>query len=301
MAVDYTTTELLAGAKRRGMLPSTDETLSSADYLAFMSEEMQSYVAPLLISVREDYLAADYNVALTSTLTTAGTPPRAIGDKLKQVLVADAGGTYHPIREIVSGEASTFAPTGTPVAYYLRDSTVVFVPAPSSDTDVRLQYYRRPNRLVLPAACAVISSLDVARDTITTVATIPSTIATTVVLDIISHAPPFKWTQIDAVATTGTTGTTINLTAALPTGVVAGNYVCLAGESPVAQVPYELYPLLQQLTALAAQEALGDKSAEVLAKARDLMVRRALTTLTPRVEGSRTYIVNRNGPGFGRR
>lgn len=302
MAVDYTTTELVAGIKRRGFIPTTDEAFSTADFLAFATEEMHSYVVPLVMSTRGGYWLADYEWSTTAGTATYPTPPRAIGDKLEALFIGDSSGVYVPLTPIDLEEAHYVTQpsgSGTPARWYLKDSKITLVPTPTGGDLMRAVYFRRPNKLVLPAAVATIQAIDVARNTITTTATIPATITSGVTLDVVSHVPPFKWTTIDAVATTGTTGTTIELTGTLPSDVVAGNYVCLAGESPVPQIPFELFPLLQQRTNFTIRAAFGDPAGEKADQVCERMAKRALALLTPRVEGSRVFIVNRDGPGFG--
>ena len=178
---------------------------------------------------------------------------------------------------------------------------MVLVPSPSQSGTLRLEYHRRPSALVTTSAVATISSINGARTVITTTATIPSTIVSGISVDVVDNTPGFKTLVMDATTTATTSGTTITLTAALPSSVAAGDYVCLAGESPVPQIPVELHPLLAQRTKAAALEALGDPKAVQAMQVCDRMRQSAMVQLSPRSKGSPRYLINRNAPGLGRR
>ncbi len=176
---------------------------------------------------------------------------------------------------------------------------MTLVPTPSTGT-LRLFYFGRPNSLVATSAVATISSIDVTRLIVTTTATIPSTMTSGVSVDFVDATPGFRSLAIDQ-ATTGTVaGTTVTLSTALPASVLAGDYVCLAGESPVPQIPVELHPLLAQRVVVKALEALAPDKMVAAKAICDEMRKSALTLLTPRAEGSARVIVNRYAPGFGR-
>ncbi len=299
MAQDFTTTALLASVKRRGMLSSSDQTLTDTDYLAFGTEELQTYVMNVLLSANEDYATTTSDVTIVSGTASYALPVRASNESLRNVLLLNTD-TYVPLLRISPQDASSYSSSGTIGAYYFLDDSLVLVPTPASSGTLRLQYFRRPSALVLPAAVATVSSIDVTRLIVTTTATIPSTITSTVTVDVVSHTPGFRILTMDAALTGTVSGTTITFSSALPASVVAGNYVCLAGESCVPQVPVEAHPLLAQRITVKALEALGDKKVESAEKSCERMSKSLLARLLPRTTGSIRYVVNPNSPGFGR-
>lgn len=301
MSQDFSTVALLASIKRRGMLPSTDETLATADFLAIATEEIQSYITELLVSVREEYAVSSYDVATVVGTEAYRLPPRATGDALRDVLLSDGQGNYHPLSRVEPSRRYDYGSTGEASGYVLEDNSVILIPAPSTSHTLRMMYFRQPSKLVETSAVATISSIDVTRLIITTTASIPSTFTSGVVLDVVDEKPGFRCLTIDA-ATTGTvSGTTITLSSALPSTVEAGDYVCLAGESPVPQIPVSLHPLLAQRVVVKCLEALGDKGVNAAKAICDEMRKSAVTLLTPRTQGSARVIVNFNGPGWSRR
>ena len=82
--------------------------------------------------------------------------------------------------------------------------------------------------------------------------------------------------------------------------MTAGDYVCAEGESPVVQLPVELHPLLVQRVVMKVLEANGGKQFDRAKAVCDEMLKDVHSMLAPRSEGSPRYLINYNGPGFGR-
>lgn len=298
---DFTTTALLASIKRRGMLPSTSDTLSTTDFLAFATEEMRSYCLPLLVSLDEEYGVSTYTVALTSGTASYLIPPRASGDSARVVEISSGSG-YTPITRISPTEQNAYALTGDVQAFFFNDDYVTLVPTPTSSSTLRIKYIRRPNALVQATtgssgAIAIVSAINTGTKTITTTATVPSTYSTSVQFDLIRAKPGFPLLAIDQTVTS-CSGTTIIFSDTLPTDLAVGDYVCRAGESPVPQIPVELHPLLAQRTKFACLEALGDQKAGAALASCERMKADVLPLLTPRSKGNSRPIVNRFGPGW---
>lgn len=302
MSQDFTTTALLASIKRRGMLPSTAETLAETDFLALATEELQLYVTEALLSVREEYFVVTGDLTVTAGTASYALPSRASGEVLRNILANDGTGLFRPLQRWEEEHVHEFGTqSGPPTAYYLQDDTIILLPTPSVATTLRVVYFRRPNALVETTAVATISSINGARTVITTSATIPSTFSASVTYDIVDNNPGFRCLATDLAATGTVSGTTVTLSSALPASVSAGDYVCLAGESPVPQIPVELHPLLAERTVFRCLQALGDKKAPFYEQMAEKLRTTALNILTPRVDGSPRYLINRRGPGFGRR
>lgn len=299
MAQDFTTTALLSSLKRRGMLPSTSETLSTSDFLAIATEELQTYVFKLLLATREEFAVASHDLSVVSGTAAYKLPSRAVGGKLRDVLLYDAshGGGYVSLQRIEP--AMGLAGNGGIEGYYLQGDDVVFSPTPASSVTVRLTYFRRPSALVATTAAGAITAINTGTKVVTYTAG-PAFSSTSALYDLVRGKPPFTVIGQDLAVTAANGSTTVTFTATLPTDLAVGDYVCLAGESPVAQVPVELHPLLSQRTVYKCLEALGDDKSVAAGEAADRMRLDAVTLLTPRVEGAARPIVNRYGPGFRR-
>ena len=84
--------------------------------------------------------------------------------------------------------------------------------------------------------------------------------------------------------------------------VAVGDYVCPAGQSPIPQIPYELHPVLMQLTASRVVGRLGDaKGKQLLSEAANNMLKNMIENLKPRIANQPQRIVNLESPvgGYG--
>ena len=101
------------------------------------------------------------------------------------------------------------------------------------------------------------------------------------------------------VASIVTATKTLTMTAAIPDGTAVGDWVSLAGDSPIPQIPYEVHNILAQRGAIKVLESLGDASG--LQAAADVytdMVDKFKITVTPRADDSPKRLVS-SSPLFG--
>lgn len=296
----HTATYLLASLKRRGMLPSSSDTLADSDFLEFGTEELRTYVMDLLVNSNEEYAVKRHAVTVTANTAEYFVPPRATAGALRSVelLVDDE---YVPLDRIEPDRANLYgSSTGEPTAYYLEGNYVVMVPTPSASGTARFKYYQRPNRLVATSEAGQVQSINTGTNTVTLTDSAPVAFTTSERFDFIKGTSGFDSLGIDHVAT-NVSGVDITFSS-LPTGLAVGDFVALAEQSPIPQVPVELHPLLSQRIVVRALEALGDKAgAQAADKTCEGMKDVARSLLAPRVSGSPRKIIHYNGPGWGRR
>lgn len=300
MGFNWTTDALLTSIKRRAQLAANAENLSDADILALADDETQSYLMPLLIGVNEEFAVTVTDITINVNQSEYDIPVRAIGRELRDVqylTTQGAGNAYIQLPRLEPENSPALLTGGIVAGYYFQGDKVVLTPSPVYSSTLRLKWFYRPNKLVPVSECATISSINGARTTITTTSTIPSTFAPGVSLDVVNSRPGFATKVEDATATSGTTGTTIVLTSALPSSVVAGDYVCLAQEACVVQIPPDLYSLLAERVAFKCLEAVGDPKAEVQKKVADEMEEKIYRLISPRSKGGARRIVSKYGPG----
>ena len=287
----YLAEDLIASVKRRARIPTAQSMFSTADFLAILNEELISYVVPIINSVREEYLLASQEVPLEANLVNYRIPSRATGGALREVNIIDANGTVYNLTHValdqVEGARRGFTIDGNTL-WILTDLPEAF----DGSQTLRMVFLARPGTLVAAGTYATIQSVTAATKTVTLTAMIPTTFTTAVLYEFISGTPGFE-TQAFEAAATSASGTTMIFAADLPGDLAAGDFVCLANESPVAQIPLELHPLLCQRAAVRCLEALGDSenlnsAAQVLPR----MEADAKTLLTPRVQGEAPKLVN---------
>jgi hypothetical protein len=91
-------------------------------------------------------------------------------------------------------------------------------------------------------------------------------------------------------------GTTLTLsTSDLPSRLAVGDWISLAGETPIPQIPDELRPVLAQATAVGVNEAMNLPGLDSARKTLDEMLKAVSLLLTPRVTGAQKKVVQRNG------
>jgi hypothetical protein len=288
---DFTTTALVAGVKRRGFL-SGGSGLSSGEILQYASDELRTGIPAFLKSIREEYIIASVDIAVSSALVDV--PARAVGAALRTIGMLQTDGRVLSLDRIEPENADGLTgQTGTPTGYVFRGNQVELLPAPTSGT-LRLTYQQRPGQLVLPSACARVTGTD---DSFTlTVASVPSTMTAGVLCDLVSGTPNFVASALDLEIVAVTT-TTIEFTSIIDTLFSVGDFVCLAGETCIPQVPTEVHDLLAQATAAAVADAQGSQRLDSINKKLEKLREETRLILSPRSDGSARPVVSRSRVG----
>lgn len=292
--MSYTTTELIASIKSRGLIPSSQSTYQSADFLRLATEELQSHIVKLVQSAREEYFITEQDIDIVAGKASYPIPKRAIGGALRDVQWVQ-GESVQSLDRIELDDLSPYRNSGLSEyrgsGFSLKNNSVVIVPTPkSSQGKLRLVYAIRPSRLVEASACGLIESINSSSNQVT-VTSLPITFATTKPVDIVKAEPGFECLSFEQTLV-GISGTTLEFSA-LPDELAVGDYVCLAGESPVPQIPVELHPLLSQRVLVKVLEGLGDRQGLEAARAelKELQAT-CLSLITPRVHGEPKRAIN---------
>jgi hypothetical protein len=286
----YVWTELLASLKRRGMIPSAASAMSTGDFLDIANEELQSFLVNTLTSVNEEYFVAkdpvDYSI--TSGTAAYAIPERAIDASVRSVQISTDGVNWNALPRIEPTRTPDFNAPGSPAAYKIEGNNIVLVPTPNATQGtLRIKYAARPHRLVATTSVAEIASVDTGTKTVTTAGTVPSAFSPSVTFDILKGGPHFDTQAMDQTATVAS-GTTITFSSALPSGLQKGDFVALAGEGPIPQIPISLHHVLALKVVATYLFAVGEAG---LAQAAEAMCERkrkdAVGRMSPRTAGSR--------------
>lgn len=286
----YTTSYTLDAIKRRALIPGTGR-ITETDLIGFVNDATQDYIVPILMAAREGFLHATYDQALVVGQTVYNLPSRAAAERLVRVLMVDGGGFEYPFARIETGRRDL-----ENAGFELTDNTIVLWNLPSNFVTLRIVYFCEPNRLVDESAAAQVTALT---STTVTVDAAPTTFTTSAPLDFIAGVPGFRWRAQDKTPT-AVNGNVLTFSA-VPSSVAVGDYVALAGETPIVQIPKVLRPLVEQRAVVLALEALGDGRLTSAQAALDRMEKRLVAALTPRVPSSPRVINNRYTPGTLRR
>jgi len=279
----YTTTDFIADVKLRAFLPTSQATFGSTDILLLADAEMQTAVIPLVQSVRSDYWVTYADSVITVAVANYDIPVRAIGMALRDVQYVESGGLIRSLPQIMIDDIKTTI-QGEPEAFYVRQNQVYLYPTPSSTTGtLRLYYQLRPGQLVLTTATGLISSISTVANT-ATVSSIPSTWSSAFTYDLIRQDGASEPLALDQAVST-VAGTTLTFTATMPTSLRVSDYVALAGQSPIPQIPAELRPVLAQATAVRMMESMMLPGVDFARNTLNKEIETATKLLSPRVSG----------------
>lgn len=285
---EFDVTELLADIRARGSLPSADLRFTDAKLLAAATRELQDAIAPLLVEVQAERGVYLSDVAVTAGVATYRLPTRAIAGRWQSLGWKGSGDTAYTRLRQVSGSAyylQNDTDRGVPYGFIVRDYSVTLVPTPSTAGVLRLPYYMRPNTLVATSACAVVGAVDLGTNTITVdpPGSVPVTFGG-VPLDVVRSTPGFETLVQGVIGTVA--GDDIQM--ASDTGlsdVAVGDYVCLAGQSAVAQCPVEVRGLLAVRAARRALKSVNESNLAAMLDADvEEMTATARALLSPRAD-----------------
>lgn len=286
----WDTLALIASAKRRASVPTSQATLDQQGFLDVANEELQGYVVPIVIAETSRYLLTEVDQILAGQ-TTFRMPTRAVGGKLANMAILDTTGNYVKLPQIGIEDLDQAEFGG-----FVKGNTLNIwnrlQPLPANLVTLRLSYYQRPNTLVLPTAVGVVQSI--LGSAITLTGTPPAGFVNGAVYDLVRAQPGFECLNTDLVG--NTSSNTITMSTPPSTDLAVGDYVCLAKQAPVAQIPLEFHPLLQQALAVKILQSLCDF--EALAAAEKILMRMeadARALVAQRIDGEPPQVVARTG------
>lgn len=295
MASPYTTTHLVQSILRRGYF-GAGTGMTATQMLAWASEEQSLYVMAFLKGLREEFTVVPLELAVTED--TVSLPVRAAGGALRTATWFPGAQTSQSINlvRIEPEQRPYFDNVGPqPYGYLFQGNNLVLLPNPATGT-LRLSYQQRLSRLVLPEECGEIEAIDTGTGEVTLV-DVPSDFDDSETYDFVSNTPNFVTRGIDEEAVS-IVGDVITFDE-LPAGLAVGDWVCLAGETPIPQLPTEVHFLLAQRTAEVIAASQG--SARLKDIRDELQQARADATalLSPRNDGSPRPIIRVGGLGSG--
>lgn len=313
-----TSERLINSVKRRAMIPQDQNTFTDDDFLDMLNEELNYFGITHLLSTYEEYLVTFIDFPLVSGQSEYEIPSRAIGNKLRGLFFVDTSDYISELARVSLEDLPLYSNSegsygyGTTSTFYVRENTIILNDElPFTDGFLRMYFYLKPNKLVSEDRIGVITDINTTTGVIT-LSEFPDNFAIEN-MDFIKAKSPNKIFSFDKMPTAinSVTKTVTFDPDDLPELLAVGDYLCLAGETPVPQLPEELHAILAQRVAVAALEALGDEAGVVKAQARlEMMEKSALTLIDNRVESSTEKIHNRNSPlqqatiggyGYGRR
>lgn len=256
--------ELISSVKRRASIPDSQIDLTDQDILDMCNEELMDSVVPQILQFHEEFFTYIKDAALVADQSNYKIPYRAIGRKIRDLKYRDNTndtGTLYSMTRILPEDRAYFKAGYTPYkAFYFQGDEIVIVPhvGPTPTGELVIDFFMRPNKIVLESRCAIITDIDTDTGVIT-VDAIPTNLLTGEI-DFVEVHPGHRLLGYDIIPTDIDP---LNLLITVPTTsdgltkLVVGDYICSAGESPVAQIPSELQSLLAERGAARCLASLG--------------------------------------------
>lgn len=291
--------ELLASIKSRAAVPIAQTSFTDGDLLNFATEEMNIKILPNVLAVREEFYVTEEAIPLVNNQSNYRIPYRALGGKVRYVLIRRNDGTLTPIAQlppeaIVEYQASSFAYEES--GFYLQNDELVILPPIQGvvNGSVLVKYYLKPNAIVSLNRGAKVQSIDFLTGDIQ-VETIPTNLSAGSQIDFIQASGNFKTLDFD-INIVSASSMIINIAPSdIPTNLSVGDYLCSAGETVIPQIPSELHVMLAQAVACRVLEAIGDTQGLQNASAKlDDMQNKLMNIIDNRVEAPGRKIVNPN-------
>ena len=214
-------------------------------------------------------------------------PYRAIGNKLRDASLI-SGGTSYELSQVSIGSLPDYTNDVSTRSeldlFYIENNKLKLISPNRSYSSIRIRYYIRPSYLTKVEEAGIISSLvqDTVAGTLTvTISQVGKSFNSSSIFDIVGKLTPNKIKNFDLTPVSFTSGTSGILVFNLADisnvdDIIVGDYVSLAEETPIPNIPTEMQPLLVQATAVSILESMGDF--EALARAEKRMAEMSAAT-----------------------
>jgi hypothetical protein len=260
----YLVDQQISLIKTKGLVPTSQQTFTNQSFIDLMNDELQIGIVPFVMKNRSEYFVNSLDTSVVGFQTPYPIPTRAIGGKLRMLSFIDTSGNVFDVPQIFEEDLPFFNQANVYVnafQFYFEGNNVMLNPQPtaSSQGNLRFHYYQRPNYLVLASAASQVIS--VVPGVSITVGPIPTSFQVGTIMDIVNGTPGFECRQIDnpiASITPSGNNNIITFTHPQSTNIAPGDWLALQGQSPIPQIPLELFPFLNQRVVVKLMEAQGD-------------------------------------------
>lgn len=300
--VDQTSLSLVKSVQAHPLMPISANTLTEAQIIEFLDEEMRSTVVPLILASQEEFYVQNYDQTLVVGTYNYTINARAAFATWRDIVLVDGIGNEINMTEIPPEYVKVTYPVGNmppmyTFGYVLNNDRITLWPPNSTiptQYTLRMKIKRRPNHLTPYLNCGRVTNINTGTGVISLSVNGDGTWTTGTTFDVIPSSPQFT-SRADDKAITGIDNTLNTVTVAtVPTGLVIGDWWCPSTLSPIPQIPYDLFPLLVQRGIIRVLESLGDTQNLQIAERRyQDMAADFARTVSPRVQGARKALVNR--------
>jgi hypothetical protein len=301
MATYLNSTTLIESIKRRGMIPTAQNTFQDADFLDLANEETQIGLVPSVLKFHEEFLVASQETDLVANTSSYLIPRRAVGSRLRDLYYRDEQGNFREMTRVTIEDQAYYQSYdgGTYHKFYFKNGSVVLLPTVGANPtgSLKFEYYRRPAFLTTSNRIGFITNIDTVTGIIT-FSSLPSIFTTSTPLDFLEESSPHRTLAEDKTPTAvDSTNKTLTFTTTdIPSTLTVGDHIALAGEGYIPQLPDELHSILAQRVVCRCLESLGSTQelANANAKLAEMEIQMGIL-IDNRGEGTPQKIVNKSG------
>lgn len=300
--------KLVESVRNRAMIPDDTSVYTDQNILDIANEEIDVQLLDKLLTLHEEHLTTHIDIARNSD-GVYDIPYRAVGNKLRDIVMMSSSGTQYEMTQISIGELPDYSYDNSTYSnnmdkFYVESNQIKFLQPARSYEKVRIYFYIRPNVLTKTQSCGTIEEII---DNGTTVKfkfnDLPNDYSDLLLYDFVGSKTPNKIKGWDISPITESVSYTLGEMSFSKSdiepflgSIKEGDYICKAEESPVPNIPTEMHPLLAQLTAVHILEALGDSEGLANAERRLAKITKSVTGLVDdRVELAPKKIRPRHG------
>lgn len=300
--------KLIESVRNRTMCPDDTSVFTDTDILELVDEEMTAQVLDKLIALHGENLT----IPVTIPRTDKGAyeiPYRAVGNKLRDISLI-SGNQIYELSQIGVDEIPDYSYGDGWESYndkfYVQNNKINLINPTRAYDSVIMRYYLSPSYLTKTEEAGTVSAItvdDIAGTVSLQMSSVGKNFSSTKLFDLVGHRSPNKIKALDLEAVSLTisnkTGTVVfNLSdiSDILSEIVVGDYVTLAQETPVPNIPTEMHPLLAQAAAVNILESLTDTEAlNNATKRMDKMTTAIQALIDARVELAPKKIKPRHG------
>jgi hypothetical protein len=295
MSKVMTTDDLIRRVRLRGMVPSDTSTYTDEVIVEVLNDEMDSDVLAQILKLNEEHMVDYVDVDIIPSVTEYKIPERAIANKLRDLALMDSNGNFYEttrisLEEISDNNFDYESSNDLPKFYVQGDSVILFNAPLRNYTKLRMYFYMRPSKLVQNKESAKITSINFTTGVVS-VDNLPNSYVALPKMDFIAYSSPNKIIDYDvpciSVNNSSNPRTITFNPNLIPKDLKVGDFVSVAQESPVPNIPTEWHPYLAQAAIVQILESLGDTQGLTNANNKLAKMFKDLSSITDnRVEGS---------------
>lgn len=302
----YTTEDLIEQIKDNTSTEFAQGRFSQSTVISLCNQETKKRIKPIITDLQKEFFVVTTKVSMQIGDQYLRIPKRAASRGIRSMFLM-IGNSKYDLTQITreQADAEQSSELGIPRAFYFEADSVVFMQPMGQETIVCMALEVAPGNLVLSTQVTTVSSVDFLSGVVI-VGGNPTGFGTAVPYDFVQQLGYGNAALAVGLTPASVAGTTYTFNPAeLPLTLKAGDYFCLAGESPIPNMPDEAVVCLIHAVSARIFSLRGDYQAVTVERSElqnaIIYLERALSD---RIEGDRPTIANKTsllrGMKFGR-